>query len=84
MMKAIVVQGAGSPFSAALIINGEEKVSYTSEVNNSYSFIGRGSHVKGRASLVIGNNDAMSMGFEGLIDEVRISTGPREFITSAW
>ena len=75
MMKVIVVQGAGSPFGAAIIVNGVEKADYISEVNNGYSFLGRWSHQQGRASLVIGNREEMSMGFEGLIDEVRVSTG---------
>jgi len=75
MMKEIVVQGAGSPFGAAIIVNGVEKADYISEVNNGYSFVGRWSHKKGLARLVIGNSEEMSMGFEGLIDEVRVSTG---------
>jgi hypothetical protein len=74
-MKPVVVQGAGSPFCAALIVNGVEKASYTSEVNNDYSFLGRWSHKQGQANLVIGNNEEMNMGLEGLVDEVRISKG---------
>ena len=70
-----VVQGAGSPFRPRLRVNGVEMAYYLSEVNNSYNFLGRG----GEGTLTIGNSDTGDQGFEGLIDEVRLSTERRHY-----
>ncbi len=68
--------GDTSPFDARLTVNGDDVAWYMSEGGNRYmNFLGRQS-----ALLAVGNSADGTAGFEGDLDEVRVSTVTREFI----
>jgi hypothetical protein len=71
--KTHIVQGSPSaPWEAVLKINGSDVASYLSDRGNSYDWMGREP-----SDLVLGNNLAGTAGFNGTIDELRVSTANR-------
>ncbi len=69
-----IVQGAGQPHDARLMINGEDVAHYHSELNNAYNFM-----LRGGQPLIIGNSFDGKQPFAGWIDEVRVSHRARNF-----
>ena len=66
--------GDTSPFDARLKVNGKDVAWYLSEGGNTYNFFG--DH---QSLLVIGNSADGQQGFQGEIDELRLSTRCRDW-----
>ncbi len=67
--------GNTSPFDARLKVNGFDVAWYISEGGNNYNYLGQGA----KCEMVIANSAEGKAGFAGIIDEVRASTGDRDF-----
>jgi len=67
-----VVQGVGQPSNSILLVNGVNVANFLTAPGGAYRFMGRGG-----GTMVVGNSQEMDQPFEGVIDEVRISSTVR-------